>query len=116
MKENERNRLNRRSIIKGLGASAGLGLFASGLGSAKSNQDTKISANMVDEDDPVSVDKFVLRSLQQGETNEVVKAYGELDKKQLSLVREAYERVTTTELNPENGVSPNAVPVSSHVS
>src|SRR5699024_1398889 len=116
MKENESNRLNRRSIIKGLGASAGLGLFASGLGSAKSNQDSQISPDMVKKNNPDSVDKFVLRSLQQGETDDVVKAYRELDEEQLSLVRKAYERVTTTELSPEDDVSPDAVPVSTRVS
>ncbi|KZN23177.1 hypothetical protein A4G99_13955 [Haladaptatus sp. R4] len=71
---------------------------------------------MVVEDKPNMVDEFVTRSLQQGETDSVVKAYSELDEKQLELVREAYERVTTTEISSENAITPEYIPISPSVS
>lgn len=115
MAKDKRNQLNRRNVVKGLGVTASVGLLG-GLSSATPGQDDAVSADMVVESKPNQVNEFVTRSLEQGETDSVVKAYSELDEKQLELVRDAYERVTTTEISPENAITPESIPISPSVS
>lgn len=112
MKENNNSPLSRRNVIKKIGAATALSVVGSGVGSAQSTKEDSISAEMVVADDPESVEEFVLKTLEQGETNDVVEAYENLNDEQLSLVRDAYERVTATEIISDGDFSTLAIPIS----
>ena len=102
----EKNAQSRRNLLRTTGLALGAGLTGLGTTVGAASAKGQISADMVKPGRPESVERFVIRTLELGETEDVIQAYRNLSDKQLQAVRSAYDRLSTYSIETsENAAS-----------
>lgn len=107
------NGRSRRNILKTAGITMGAGIAGLGAVTGSAAAEKSISHEDVDPDDPESVERFIRRSYELGETKQVIQAYQNLSEKQLQAVRDGIDRLSTVTLETtERTTSTDVTPMS----